>query len=207
MWARSLRNRGCKQLIALAECAAMRAGASRLLLGGWVVRPCSRAASAGEVAATAASASSDGAVQTCAACMLNATPLHQQQGAMQHTGTGMPHHGQLPPAWAITRQLHPPSTNSHGLQQEPLQPSASGTAQQQHGWRGFSTARVLKTPQQRVTAQVQATPVQLETGVMAVQADGACLASSGSTHVLATAVSDAASTASTDDVDGVPLQV
>jgi len=48
--------------------------------------------------------------------------------------------------------------------------------------------------------------VRLESGSMALQADGACLASSGSTHVLATAVCDS-SVVVEDDEDILPLQV
>ena len=50
------------------------------------------------------------------------------------------------------------------------------------------------------------TDVRLETGTMALQADGACLASSGSTHVLATTVCNSA-TAVEDDEGMLPLQV
>ena len=50
------------------------------------------------------------------------------------------------------------------------------------------------------------TDVRLETGTMALQADGACLASSGSTHVLATAVCNSAA-AVEDDEGMLPLQV
>lgn len=48
--------------------------------------------------------------------------------------------------------------------------------------------------------------VRLETGTMALQADGACLASSGSTHVLATAVCNSAAVVE-DDEGMLPLQV
>lgn len=72
--------------------------------------------------------------------------------------------------------------------------------------RRFSGHAVSRAPASVSTMIGGLIDVRLENGSMALQADGTCLASSGSTHVLATAVCN--SSVAVEDEEGMmPLQV
>ena len=102
----------------------------------------------------------------------------------------------------------PHASTSHGaVSRPPRSPSLGLSGQPRRHLSSHASSTQDKQQQHSVDIKISdMIVVRLESGSMALQADGACLASSGSTHVLATAVCDS-SVAVEDDEDILPLQV